>query len=46
MITISINFDSILNYFDDRSTNSATELFNAKIKAFRSRFSGEKNGLH
>ena len=43
MNTISINYDSILNYFDDRSTNAAAESFNAKIKAFRSRFRGVKN---
>ena len=43
MNTISINYDTILNYFDDRSTNAAAESFNAKIKAFRSRFRGVKN---
>jgi transposase len=43
MNTISINYDTILNYFDDRSTNAAAESFNAKIKAFRARFRGVKN---
>ncbi|WP_369410646.1 transposase [Flavobacterium taihuense] len=32
------NCKSILNYFDNRSTNAAAESFNAKIKAFRSQF--------
>jgi transposase len=35
MNTIKINYDSILNYFDNRSTNASAESFNAKIKAFR-----------
>ncbi|WP_317163972.1 ISAon1 family transposase [Acidiluteibacter ferrifornacis] len=43
MNTISLNYKTILNYFDDRSTNAAAESFNAKIKAFRSRFRGVKN---
>ncbi|MBR9832931.1 transposase [bacterium] len=43
MNTISLNYETILNYFDDRSTNAAAESFNAKIKAFRSRFRGVKN---
>ena len=32
--TISINYQSILNYFVNRSTNASAESFNAKIKAF------------
>lgn len=43
MNTISIKYDTILNYFDSRSTNAAAESFNAKIKAFRSRFRGVRN---
>jgi transposase len=43
MNTISINYDTILNYFESRSTNAAAESFNAKIKAFRSQFRGVKN---
>ena len=43
MNTISVNYDTILNYFDSRSTNAAAESFNAKIKAFRSRFRGVRN---
>ena len=33
--TIQIHYQSILNYFDNRSTNASTESFNAKIKVFR-----------
>lgn len=38
--TIMNNYTSILNYFDNRSTNASAESFNAKIKAFRSQFRG------
>lgn len=41
--TIYINYRSILNYFNNRSTNAAAEAFNAKIKAFRAQFRGVKN---
>jgi transposase len=41
--TITFNYQSILNYFDNRSTNAAAESFNAKIKAFRSQFRGVRN---
>jgi transposase len=41
--TITFNYQSILNYFDNRSTNAAAESFNAKRKAFRSQFRGAKN---
>lgn len=40
MNTVKINYDSILNYFDNRSTNASAESFNAKIKAFRNQFRG------
>jgi transposase len=40
--TITVNYQSILNYFDNRSTNASAESFNAKIKAFRSQFRGVK----
>ena len=43
MNTISINYDTILNYFDDRSTDASAESFNAKIKAFKARFRAVKN---
>ena len=38
--TITVNYQSILNYFDNRSTNASAESFNAKVKAFRSQFRG------
>jgi transposase len=38
--TITFNYQSILNYFNNRSTNASAESFNAKIKAFRSPFRG------
>jgi len=41
--TMSIHYQNILNYFDNRSTNAAAESFNAKIKAFRSQFRGVRN---
>ncbi|WP_244307308.1 transposase [Flavobacterium fluviatile] len=37
---ITFNYRSILNYFENRSTNTSAESFNAKIKAFRSQFRG------
>ncbi|CAM4160327.1 ISL3 family transposase [Flavobacterium weaverense] len=40
MNTVKINYDSILNYFDKRSTNASAESFNAKIKAFRNQYRG------
>ena len=43
MNTVSINYASILNYFENRSTNAAAESFNAKIKAFRTQFRGVRN---
>ncbi|MEN2403017.1 transposase [Flavobacterium sp. MC2016-06] len=41
--TIMIHYQTILNYFDNRSTNASAESFNAKIKAFRSKFRGVRN---
>ncbi len=38
--TFEINYETIINYFDDRSTNAAAESFNAKIKDFRKQFRG------
>jgi len=43
MNTISLNYEGILNYFENRSTNASAESFNAKIKAFRSQFRGVRN---
>jgi transposase len=41
--TMSIHYQTILNYFDNRSTNASAESFNAKIKAFRAQFRGVRN---
>jgi hypothetical protein len=41
--SIQANYLSILNFFDNRSTNAAAESFNAKIKAFRSTFRGVRD---
>jgi transposase len=41
--TITNHYETILNYFDNRSTNASAESFNAKIKAFRSQFRGVTN---
>jgi transposase len=43
MNTIRINYDGIVNYFENRSANASAESFNAKIKAFRSQFRGVRN---
>lgn len=41
--TIQNHYKTILNYFDNRSTNAFAESFNAKIKAFRAQFRGVTN---
>jgi len=41
--TIQNHYLTILNYFDNRSTNASAESFNAKIKAFRAQFRGVRN---
>lgn len=41
--TIQLHYRSILNYFDNRSTNASAESFNAKIKAFRTQFRGVRD---
>lgn len=38
--TMQNNYGTIINYFDNKSTNASAESFNAKIKAFRSQFRG------
>ena len=43
MNTVKINYQEIVNYFENRSTNAAAESFNAKIKAFRAQFRGVRN---
>ncbi|REG88380.1 ISAon1 family transposase [Flavobacterium aquicola] len=40
---ITNHYQTILNYFDNRSTNASAESFNAKIKAFTSKFRGVRN---
>ncbi|OUD27314.1 transposase, partial [Flavobacterium sp. FPG59] len=37
------HYQTIMSYFDNRSTNASAESFNAKIKAFRAQFRGVKN---
>ena len=41
--SIENHYLTILNYFNNRSTNASAESFNAKIKAFRSAFRGVRN---
>jgi transposase len=41
--TLQTHYETILNFFEKRSTNAAAESFNAKIKAFRSQFRGVRN---
>lgn len=41
--TVQNHYRTILNYFDNRSTNASAESFNAKIKAFRTQFRGVNN---
>jgi transposase len=41
--SIEHHYKTIVNYFDNRSTNASAESFNAKIKAFRAQFRGVRN---
>lgn len=41
--SIMNHYQTLLNYFYNRSTNASAESFNAKIKAFRSQFRGVRN---
>jgi len=41
--TIQYNYNHILNYFNNRSTNASAESFNAKIKALRKQFRGVRD---
>lgn len=41
--TIRLNYDTILNFFNNRSTNAGAESFNAKVKALRAQFRGVSN---
>jgi transposase len=38
--TIKANIDTIVNYFEARSTNASAESFNAKVKIFRAQLKG------
>ncbi len=38
--TIANHYKTILNYFNNKSTNASAESFNAKIKAFRAHYRG------
>jgi transposase len=41
--TIAAHYQTIINYFENRSTNASAESFNAKIKSFRACLRGVKN---
>ena len=41
--SIQTHYMEIINFFDRRSTNAASESFNAEIKDFRSQFRGVKD---
>lgn len=41
--SIQNHYETILNYFDNRSTNASAESFNAKLKAFRAQLRGVRN---
>ncbi|WP_444542003.1 transposase [Bacteroides gallinarum] len=41
--SIQTHYLEIVNFFDRRSTNAASESFNAKIKEFRTQFRGVKD---
>jgi transposase len=41
--SIMTHYQSILNYFDNRSTNASAASFNTKIKGVRSQFRGVRN---
>lgn len=41
--TMQNNYATIINYFDNRSTNASAESFNAKVKAFRAQFRGVRD---
>ena len=43
MHTIEYNFEQILNFFENRSTNASAESFNAKLKLFRANLRGVKD---
>ncbi|MBP6430047.1 MAG: transposase [Bacteroidales bacterium] len=40
IVTMQNNYQTIANYFINRSTNASAESFNAKVKQFRSQLRG------
>ncbi|WP_026839331.1 transposase [Gillisia sp. JM1] len=41
--SVQLHYETILNYFNNRSTNASAESFNAKIKEFRASFRGVRD---
>jgi len=41
--SIQLHYQSIVNFFDNRSTNASAESFNAKLKEFRREFKGVRD---
>lgn len=41
--SVKVHYESILNFFDNRSTNASAESFNAKVKAFRATSRGVRD---
>ena len=41
--SVKTHYESILNFFDNRSTNASAESFNAKLKAFRATLRGVRD---
>jgi transposase len=41
--SVQVHYESILNFFNNRSTNASAESFNAKIKAFRATSRGVRD---
>ena len=41
--SVQQHYESILNFFDNRSTNASAESFNAKVKAFRATSRGVRD---
>jgi len=41
--SFQFHYDTILNFFNNRSTNASAESFNAKIKEFRAQFRGVRD---
>ncbi|MEO6977692.1 MAG: transposase, partial [Mucilaginibacter sp.] len=41
--SVQTHYESILNFFNNRSTNASAESFNAKVKAFRATSRGVRD---